>query len=273
MSVYIYIHDGLGNQMFKIAVAYAYARDTGRILRIIKEKKDKDKPEARGTYWTTALTNCVQFLVDTIDNNHKIYKETTYVKYLQLPDFIGNNVLLDGWFITPKYFNKYQDDIRSLFYPSPESIEKVYNLYGKYISKNTVTVHARRGDYVRFAAEFGPLTVEYYKNATNIILENILNPIFLLVSDDDSYWSTIIEHITVFQQYEYIIVPRDSLTDYETLALFSQVKNLIIANSTFSWWGAYLADTNMVVAPKQWVGPKSIVRDWNDIYCDNWIRV
>jgi hypothetical protein len=269
MYVYIYIQDGLGNQLFKIAAAYAYAKDTGRTLKVIKNKRRED---SRITYWDTALKRCVSLLVCSIPDSHIVYRELRIGTYNKIQVYSDTNVLMEGWFNSPKYFQSYKEDICSLFYPDTTSIEKVNNLYGQYLGPHTVTVHARRGDYIRFAHEFGPLTSEYYKSATNIITENILNPIFLLISDDDSYWTTIRNEIPAFQDFPTIVISRNTLTDYETLALFSQVEHLIIANSTFSWWGAYLANAKTVISPKQWWGPNG-VKDWNDIYCDNWIRV
>jgi hypothetical protein len=269
MYVYLVIHDGLGNQLFQIATAYAYAKDTGRTLKIVKKKQSDD---IRTTYWNTALKRCICFLIDTLPVVNVIYNEEILAKYNQVPKYSDVHVVIHGYFVSPKYFNSYKDDIRRLFYPQPESIEKIHSLYGQYLGENTVTVHARRGDFIRYASQCGPLTGKYYKAATDIILEKILNPVFLLISDDDSYWSTILEDVPAFQDYPYIIVSHNSLTDYETLALFSQSQHLIIANSTFSWWGAYLANAETVISPKQWCGPAG-PKDWEDIYCDDWIRV
>jgi hypothetical protein len=135
----------------------------------------------------------------------------------------------------------------------------------------TVSIHIRRGDFSKKAETnlyHGILSSDYYKQAIEIISSKINSPKFYIFSDDIN-WAK-----------ENLIVPEAvyasgqiSKTHFEDLYLMSQCHHNIIANSSFSWWGAWLNDNpeKIVIAPKNWFnkGPK----DTQDIIPGDWIKI
>ena len=115
-----------------------------------------------------------------------------------------------------------------------------------------------------------PLSVEYYINATNYISNIIENPIYVLISDDIQFWKDNITSIPQFSINNTIFIENES--DINTLCLMQQFYHFIIANSTFSWWGTWLAAHKNVIAPKKWFGPNG-PQYYEDIYEQSWIKI
>lgn len=179
---------------------------------------------------------------------------------------------MDGYFQNEGYFIKYERDIR-----------KIFNLKARYITKdflkmcqeikgscnNSISIHIRRGDYVTNTQAnkwHGLLSKYYYYNALEYIKEEkgIEKP-YIYVFSDDSKW--VRENISFDGKVTYI---SDDFNPAQAIILMSKCKNNIIANSSFSWWGAWLNSNKekMVIAPDQWltgsnrVGREIVPRSW-----------
>lgn len=137
------------------------------------------------------------------------------------------------------------------------------------LSTESVAVHIRRGDYVGNSKDLQPLEKTYYENAVKVISEKIENPKFFIFSDDISWVKSNMSDI--FDESTVYIEGRD-LKDYEELLLISTCKHSIIANSTFSWWGAMLNKNThkVIISPKNW---KNIhFKDDSDLCPMEWVR-
>jgi hypothetical protein len=122
----------------------------------------------------------------------------------------------------------------------------------KIATTNAVSIHVRRGDYMkpRFRAIFGDIcTVDYYREAIEYIRQKVARPVFFIFSDDLSW---VKEHLPLPDAI--YVTGNTGLTSFRDLQLMSRCKHQIIANSTFSWWGAWLNQTpdKIVVAPSKW---------------------
>jgi hypothetical protein len=136
-----------------------------------------------------------------------------------------------------------------------------------------VVVHARRTDYLRneYIINFhGPLTVAYYQRAMERMATYVESPIFLLCSDDNCFWTDNLAALPLLHRHTYQILEEES--DVVTLALLQQFPNFILANSSFSWWAAWLAEAHHVIAPIRWFGPGG-PKHYEDIYEDGWERM
>jgi hypothetical protein len=123
---------------------------------------------------------------------------------------------------------------------------------------NYTSLHVRRVDYVQKAGFHPPCSIEYYEKALSMIEGNVL------VFSDDLDWC---KETFLGDRFTFISGNRD----YQDLFLMSMCKNNIIANSTFSWWGAWL-NTNLnkkVIAPSEWFGPH-LKESSDDIYPNTW---
>ena len=138
-------------------------------------------------------------------------------------------------------------------------------------STEAVAVHFRRGDYTkkRVADKYGSCSVEYYKNAVEYIAEKYPNPEIFFFSDD-------IEWVKENLKFPYncsYVANNTGDKSFEDLRLMSCCKHNVIANSSFSWWGAWLNNNKdkIVVAPKKWLQDSSFAQD--DIVPKAWIRL
>jgi len=253
------LHAGLGNQLFMIANAYALAKLCG------KEFKIQNKYYGYRThYFNTLLKNIIPEEIDL--NGFREYTEPHFhYKNIDLNNY--GNVLLKGYYQSEKYFENCKDEIRQLFKLPQELEQFAINKLKEYeLNQNLVLVHIRRGDYVNHPLH--PVqSLDYYKNAISIMKHKLDNISFLYFSDDKQWVNDNIE----LMKKDYII---ECENDYEEFAMMQQCHHFIIANSSFSWWAAWLSNKinindKIVIAPKLWFGGNEL--NPKDIYCNNWI--
>lgn len=234
---------GLGNQMFQIATTFSLS-ETNKTKCVFDF--DKCYTPLQGftsnKYRNTIFKN---FTEDKLFSPTYIYRETKF-SFSEIP-FI-DNMCLDGYFQSEKYFKKYKNDLVDLFEFEKHHINHI-NLYISSLRKNFNSVnaiHVRRGDYLKFPDFHNTCTKEYYFEA----IKTIGNGCFVFVSDDMEWVRK------EFSQPNFFFF--DNTDELLDLCLLSQVDNLIISNSSFSWWGAYLnqKEEKTVVAPKKWFGEK-----------------
>jgi len=187
------------------------------------------------------------------------------------------NVYLAGCWQSERYFEDIEDIIRREFTvkikPDADN-ERAMELIN---SVNAVSLHIRRTDYVSLSAanqRHGTCRLEYYRQAVEIIAQKVESPHFFIFSDDIP-WAK--ENITL--RYPTVFISHNSSTnkDFEDLRLMTQCHHHIIANSTFSWWGAWLNKRHgkIVIVPKKWFKKwytdESV--DTKDLIPDGWIRI
>jgi hypothetical protein len=242
----INVFGGLGNQLFQISVAisYCYMND----MELLIKPGNNERPY----YWENILS---PFRSRLTNESFEKYSEP-FFSYSKIPTF-DKNIELAGYFQSSKYFSGISCFKNMLIFP--DGIRQyIIEKYGSILTKEHVIVHARRGDYLKYQKIHTNLDDTYYKNAVENIKQSIPNPRFILISDDINYWKDKnFDNAIYFNENEIV-----------TLWLMMNSSNLIIANSTFSWWGAYLSG-GKVVAPKEWFGPEG-PQDWNDIYEPGW---
>jgi len=147
----------------------------------------------------------------------------------------------------------------------------IQNYLNKIKDKQSVSIHFRRGDYLKNEnlKFFGVQPIEYYYNAVNYINSKISNPYFFIFSDDINW---VQEYFQLDSPHEFISQNNESQAFYD-LILMSECKNHIIANSSFSWWGAWLNKNHnkIVIAPQKWYANNMI--NANHFIPENWIRI
>jgi hypothetical protein len=202
------------------------------------------------------------------------WNESLPTIYQSIPSLTSQGLLLDGYRQTSKYFYNYdiQQELRELFAPSSTLMDELSVRY-LFLLENkdrVVVVHARRTDYLRnqhMIDIHGPLSSSYYKEAIRRMKEKVQDPIWLLTSDDNRYWMEIENELDIHAP---VILMNES--DIHTFALLQQFQHMIISNSTFIWWCAWMADAKYVIAPSKWFGPVG-PHPYHDIYEDHWERI
>lgn len=264
---------GLGNQMFQLAGAYAYARQHNLRLCVLRNKESYDR---RPMYWGSVLSRWAPFLVDSLPNT-PIWHETTATHYTVVPKPTSLGLRLCTYLQSPKYFvcDEMRNEIRTMMQPSAEVMREIQDRYASLLAMRgrVVVMHARRGDYCSDGGIFhGPLETDYYVKATEKMCEYVKQPHYLLCSDDAEYWRESVPKIPLLAAADYTILGEES--DVNTLALLQQFSHFVIANSSFSWWSAWLAaDEKKVIAPNRWFGPAGpAAQFYQDIYDEGWVK-
>jgi hypothetical protein len=190
-------------------------------------------------------------------------------KILDLP----GDIYLEGYWQSEKYFRDCEDVIRKeLSVKIPMSSPNEEMAHGIAGEESAVSIHVRRGDYVSDAGTnrfHGTCSVDYYRDAADRISGFAPASHFFLFSDGID-WAK--ENLRLRQPVTYVDF-NDGEKNYEDLRLMSLCKHHIIANSSFSWWGAWLNPNpdKIVIAPKKWFNDPSINTD--DLIPKSWLRL
>ena len=176
---------------------------------------------------------------------------------------------LDGYWQTEKYFFDIKNIIKSEF-----TLKEKYNnlnvqLVEKIVNCNSVSIHIRRGDYIsdqKINNYHGVCSLDYYHKAINLISKKYSDLTFFIFSDDLKWCKKNLK-------INWPVVFIEGNKNYEDLILMSKCHHNIIANSSFSWWGAWLNNNpdKIVIAPKQWFVNKSI--NTEDLIPESWIKI
>ena len=181
----------------------------------------------------------------------------------------SSSLYLEGYWQSEKYFSDIAPLLRREFTPKAPQTGDNKKLADNIASCNSVSIHVRRGDYVSdpdIQRVHGTCDLQYYQDCVKRILDEIPSPHFFAFSDDPPW---VREHLPI--PVPLVIVDHNRGKDYEDLRLMSQCKHHIIANSSFSWWGAWLSPgrDKMVFAPKNWFAGGE--RDTRDLIPEDWI--
>jgi hypothetical protein len=275
---------GLGNQLFQIFTCISYGLENN--YNIIFPYNDiLTTGTIRNTYWNSFLLQLKDFTVfnqtfnETNDSlyNFPKYNEKSF-KYTTIPSKLPDKIMLYGYYQSYKYFDKYINLITDKINLNmmKDSISNDY----KDLFQNTITIsmHFRFGDYINIQNVHPLLTINYYYNALcNIIMSKKDIKINVLYFCQDNDYNNVMKIINKlipkFTNINFVKVS-DSLEDWEQMLLMSNCNHNIIANSTFSWWAAYLNtnDSKIICYPNIWFGP-SINHDTSDLFPKSWQKI
>jgi hypothetical protein len=249
----------LGNQLFQLAAIYGYARENNKdysVANWICVRSGKNfKLYFEGPFSEIPIND------EIAEIN---YVETDF-DYNEIP-YIKENVNIWGYFQSESYFKKYADEIIDMLQPSIDLFLDLKIKYSNIDFNKTASLHVRRGDYLILRDYYNQLTIDnYYVKAIEHLKNNGVENI--LIFSDDIKWCK-----ENFKGDDFYFSEKNS--EIEDLFLMSFCAHNVIANSSFSWWGAYL-NTNkdkIVIAPKKWWGTNNNMNE-NTIIPETWIRL
>ena len=268
----IFITGGLGNQMFQYAFflsfkekgiktkinTFSYTNSTihnGLELERVFDIKVPPKENKIAYLWHKFIYKfCPKGIVykDKIMTfNPRVYE--TKCLYLR------------GYWMNEEYFKSIEELIRTTF--TFHHIDNENYLLANIIrNNNSISIHIRRGDYL-LNSIYNVCDENYYRKAINLMCEKVNNPIFYVFSDDPEWCANFITRFNINYQ---IINSNQGKNSYKDMYLISNCNHNIIANSSFSWWGAWLNKnkSKIVIAPSRWWtnSKKNIwVKDWHYI--------
>jgi hypothetical protein len=287
---------GLGNQLFQVFTIIALAIRTKRLFTFPDKKLDGDKRQ--NIYWDTLLKelkkNTFNFSIDKL--RLPMYKETTfhYNDEMERHPCIKNplnGIVLFGYFQSYKYFDKETSKIINYLKINEQKHDMKKLLTSISQNKETISLHFRLGDYKSLTQHYTPIGVDYYINSILYILTSLDKPtpesippesisskyIVLYFCEDNDFAEVEINIDLLHKRFPSIIFKRapNNIEDWQSMLLMSCCDHNIIANSTFSWWSAYLnTNPNKIVCyPDKWFGPGLPSHTTNDLCPPSWSKI
>ena len=291
---------GLGNQMFQYAFAlslkercaddlvfidtshfhYVYLKKLGPINMHNGYEVEKVFPNVSLNHanWKQLIKvswYCPNFILSRIVRKYMPARRGEYLQpvrqYFEYhPEVydIKEDTYFDGQWSSIRYYEPIKDKLQKAFaHPEPDEINRMYikNMEGS----ESVGIHIRRGDYLQDPDFRGICELDYYKRGIAEIEKDGLKHTFYIFSNDMKWCQ---ENICPLLNKHEVVMVKENVGGKSCwdMHLMSHCKNLIIANSSFSWWAAFLNNRGgRIIAPSKWVN-----RDANyDIWADNWIRL
>lgn len=257
---------GLGNMLFQYATTFATAKRNGFVPIFSNLHPDRNlvnsNKHGKNSYRNSIFSNILRTNTDKLDL--KNYRET---HYYYTPIEVEQNTKLIGYFQSWKYFDDCKKDIVDSLNIFSTDVDKYHNGIVEFMGENTVSVHVRKGDYCNLYEYHHNLSNLYYEKAVKVFDENC---VFVVFSDCIDWC----KQMPAFQNLKNVYYV-EGLDEVSSLILVSKCKHNIIANSSLSWWGAYLNSnpSKTVVYPRQWFGTKGAEYKLEDMVFDSWIEI
>jgi len=262
--IFVKLYGGLGNQLYQYALGKSLATTASTLCKLDlrefetyklhryslchfkipeylmeeTEYQEIDDPRSRRWWLKKKKIPCVR-------EKSQAYDPTIHQS--------SASAYFDGYWQSFRYFEKIRPilerEITVKYPPSGKNVEWLKKIY----DVESVALHVRRGDYASdptTQATHGLCTKEYYQKASRLICEHLKKPVFFIFSDDPSW----VKKEFDFLKYKEFVDNNSPLFNYEDLRLMSACRHQIIANSSFSWWAAWLNihPHKLVYAPKRW---------------------
>ena len=288
----IRLEGGLGNQLYQYAIGRALSLQLGTELLLDTSKLLRNSSKVTQRHFelhhfrhkariaTKHESNLFPWLHRIAPISHWISPWHTFIEKDECydPDFrrLTDNTFLIGYWQSYKYFSNIASDLMHDFCPAEPLSYASSMLLEQIESCSAVALHIRRGDYVSRAVateHHGVLSLSYYSNALRLVNERVISPRYFVFSDDPVWCRRNLP----LQQKNSVFVDHNVGADaWQDLLLLSRCQYHVIANSSFSWWGAWLGDQHwpgpqrLVVAPDRWFSSKNMDKPW-DRFPAHWI--
>jgi hypothetical protein len=252
----------LANQMFQYASLMGIASNR-EMEYCIPPKHVFGKFDSLVKSSDTNLYECFDINPQNIGiTDYKIRQESSFAFDKNLFNFCEDRTNINGYLQTEKYFKHIKDDIKKQFSFKSEILEPSKSKFEEFFSgSEVISLHIRRGDYI-VNPNHPVQSLDYYKNSLDLLDKNF--PV-LIVSDDPKWCN----RQSIFDDDRFFV--SDLGNTNVDLCLMSLCNYHIIANSSFSWWGSWLANSKKTIAPKNWFGGDCINHNTDDLYCSDWI--
>ena len=294
----VFLTGGLGNQMFQYAAGKILAERIGKHLVLdisLLNVRSKNTTPRNYELHCFALNKNIKVVSSKLKGvllkklYHHIRGNTLIGRKIKkwfsifadkqavtfAPQFLQlqHKVKLLGYFQSEQYFSENETVIRDSFTFEQDFSEKNKEIAEDIKNCNAVSLHIRRGDYVHnknAAQAFVSCSKEYYEEAIAYICERVESPRFFIFSDEPE------EIKEMFPSLNAVYINGNTgATSFNDMHLMSLCKHNIMANSSFSWWGAWLNNNTekIVIAPKKWVKNEISNNNIKDLIPQKWIRL
>lgn len=299
--VIVKIFAGLGNQMFQYAFGRAYELKTGKkVFYDINWLLDKDlqgnntNRDFELDVFNAKVNSFKRYSVinyilkrKTITQRilYKFFQKIKVLKLLEervqfnrdekLEENISNISHIIGYFQTEDYFRSYRKQILKDFSIKKALSKNSLGYKQDILNSNSISMHIRRGDYlsnIQASKHHMVCDISYYQKAVNYILSKVSEPVFFIFSDDLDWVKK--QNLTSNNKTIYV-EGNNGKNSYEDMILMSHCNHNIIANSSFSWWGAWLNNkaNKHVVAPLKWYPTEDRNKLVKNLIPEDWVRI
>jgi len=257
----------LGNQMFQYAAVRAISSNRGFEWCIPNHKEVV--VDSLGNRLRIELFECFELFnlsnknLFTLDNGFApVVAEKFFYFDEELYNLCPDNVSLYGFFQSEKWFKNIEGQIREDFTFKEEIFKPCYDMISQF--NNPIALHVRRGDFLKNSDNHFNLGLDYYYDALSLFESDRE----VIIFSDDVEWC---KQQELFSSDRFVVSEYNN--SYVDLCLMSLCSNFIIANSTFSWWGAWLSQSKekKVIAPLKWFGSANSHQNTKDLYCEGWV--
>ena len=274
MHLYTQPRGGLGNQLFQYAAALYFAQKHQAMLEILPIPQDL----------TASAGHPRPFLLSKFALSHPIqpnplpsthYSEPESLQWTFHPNLdLPETVTLEGHFQAWQYPAAVEPKLRrELILHHPPTGLNAQALQQIHAAETPVSIHLRRGDYTQAIEGSAPLPITYYRNAVDTLHRQVPKPTFFVFSDDIAYAREYLPGaLGLLAGSMLFLAHNNDHNSHEDLRLMSACHHHIIANSTFSWWGAWLnpSPTKIVLTPEEWMKPSM---PHPDVIPPKWLRI
>jgi hypothetical protein len=291
------INGGFGNQMFQYAIGRSLSLKTGQAFKLdvgdyndhptLKHLAKYDLnvfniEENFATKWEVrSFWNPITHRIENFFYHTKLRALTRRLLRICRQRALGfeprvleikHSVFLVGYWQSERYFENFKDIIKQDFSFKNSPIGCNADLLEDIRQRNSICVHVRRADYVNLpdpSKTHGACSLDYYKRAASFVRKRVSEPQFYVFSDDPEWCKKQLKFLGPVKFVDHNTAEQRQ----EDLRLMVACKHFIIANSSMSWWGAWLGeyDSKIVIAPDQWFADETL--DSTDIVPKEWIRL
>lgn len=277
------INGGLGNQLFQYAAGLSLAIRHRTQLKINVDFKQADTSRTLGlSHFNISLdaatpeeikycykkSGLIRKILSYLPLPYQKFYKERHFSYQSAFEKLGNNVYLKGYWQSELYFSSVNQIIKEKYILDPACYKNASDFIQQLSSHESVSIHIRKGDYLKapYNAYYAELNNEYYKRAIGFLKE-VCPAIKAYVFTDDPIW---------VEQNLDLGIPFVLASGHKTISMFEDFQAMrsckyhVIANSSFSWWTAWLSthQDKQVVAPKNWF--KNIQKDTTDLIPKSW---
>ena len=273
MKQTIILSGGLGNQMFQYAFFLsmkAKGKSCSLDTTLFQTNKMHNGFELKSVFDIPDSPNQASALHSLLIKMLRRYKPKSILTidepYTFCPDALESkkSFLMGDW-LSPKYFESIKDVV-VIAYRFHNICNKNVDTANEMHGNNSVSIHIRRGDYLKLPY-YCVCNENYYRQAIEQIKDRVDNPIFYVFSNEPSWCDSFMKEFRVNFK---IVNWNQGKDSYQDMYLMTQCKHNIIANSTFSWWGAWLNNNTdkIIVAPSKWFKNSE-----HNINCKEWLLI
>ena len=296
--IIVRLRGGLGNQLFQYAAGkalaerhstellldlYTYSKHPYRKFELSKFNVDAEEATREQIHQFTGGNPVIRYL-NKRENYFRCPNVFVQPHYHFYEDFflLPGNLYLSGYWQSEKYFTPIGSIIRKQFTSKVKLDDQNSSLINKMRSENSISVHVRRGDYASaaYSSFFGSLSPAYYEKSIEKMRREVESPVFYFFSDDPAWCKQTFSGLKA----EFIEHNKGD-ESFKDMMLMSSCRHNIIANSTFSWWGAWLNqhENKKVIAPQEWFQTNYLTKkepvypsrlyNTKDLIPDSWIKL